>query len=305
LRIPHWIVSAIVFTVVGIIVGFLFISLRASYYRLHAESLNAEFSRSIERTEELLEEKQEIESNVERQKEIFEEQIGSFESQLEYYHRRASELEERIEELNEAREEIYDMLSESTGRPITRHVPNASMGGPHVAFVSRYDAPDELDAVLDGLESRLSEQFIAYDSLMIEAKEIMLYLESRPSIWPVYGTVTSEFGTRPDPFGFGLESHTGIDIAVPTGTDVLATAYGTVSFSGWEGGYGYLVIIDHGHGYETFFGHNSNLIVEVGDRVSRGDVIAESGNTGRSTGPHVHYEVRRDGELLNPRDFMR
>ena len=306
LRIPYWIINAIFCTAAGLMIASLLISYRASHFKNHAESLNAEVSRSAERTEELLEEKQEMESNVEKQKENFEQQLDTFENQLEFYHQKARELEERIDELNETREEIYNMLSESAGRPITRHISNASMGGPHIALMARYDeASETLDTVLEGLESRISEQFLAYDSLLSEAKEIMLYLEARPSIWPVRGTVTSEMGNRPDPFGSGLESHTGIDIAVPTGTDVRATAYGTIIFSGWEGGYGYLVIIDHGHGYETFYGHNSNLLLDVGDRVSRGDIIAESGSTGRSTGPHVHYEVRRNGELKNPRDFMR
>jgi len=306
LRIPHWIIKAVVCSAAGLMIGSFLFSYRASHFKNHAESLNAEFRSSVERNEELLEEKQEIESNVERQKENFEQQLDSFENQLEHYHQKARELEERIDELNETREEIYNMLSESAGRPITRHIPNASMGGPHIALMANYDDTYEtLDTVFEGLENRITDQVLAYDSLLSEAKEIMLYLEARPSIWPVHGTVTSEMGSRPDPFGSGLEAHSGIDIAVPTGTEVRATASGTISFSGWEGGYGYLVIIDHGHGYETFYGHNSNLLLDVGDRVSRGDVIAESGSTGRSTGPHVHYEVRRNGELMNPRDFMR
>jgi murein DD-endopeptidase MepM/ murein hydrolase activator NlpD len=113
-------------------------------------------------------------------------------------------------------------------------------------------------------------------------------------IWPVSGPVTSGFGMR-----WG-RMHEGIDIAVPTGTAVHAAASGTVIHAGWLGGYGNLVVIDHGNGLATAYGHNSSIVVGVGQSVSQGDTIALSGSTGNSTGPHVHFEVRVNGAAVDP-----
>ena len=129
-------------------------------------------------------------------------------------------------------------------------------------------------------------------------------LSSKPSGWPARGWLTSGFGMRQSPFTNERTMHEGIDIAARIGTPVYATAAGIVSQAQVENGYGKLVVIDHGYGYKTFYGHNSKLIVKVGQRVKRGDLIAASGNTGSSTGAHVHYEVRLNGVPLNPRKFI-
>lgn len=108
------------------------------------------------------------------------------------------------------------------------------------------------------------------------------------------GSITSGIGWRPDPFGSGrMVYHHGVDIAVPEGTPVYPTQTGTVVYAGLYKGYGNLVAVDHGNGYVTIYGHNGSVRVKPGDRVDEKTVIALSGNTGRSTGPHVHYEVRQ------------
>lgn len=117
--------------------------------------------------------------------------------------------------------------------------------------------------------------------------------------WPARGIITSRYGRR-----WG-ELHTGIDIAVPRGTTVKAADSGVVSFAGWNGGYGYCVIINHTNGYQTLYGHNSKLSVKVGQEVSKGQKIAASGSTGRSTGPHVHFEVRKNGVAQNPSSYLK
>lgn len=117
-------------------------------------------------------------------------------------------------------------------------------------------------------------------------------------IWPVNGPVTSGFGMR-----WG-RMHTGIDIAVPTGTPVHASAAGTVVYASWMSGYGYLVAIDHGNGLATAYAHNSSLLVSVGQRASQGQVISLSGSTGHSTGPHVHFEVRVNGVPVDPLQYL-
>ncbi len=117
--------------------------------------------------------------------------------------------------------------------------------------------------------------------------------------------VTSEFGNRRDPFTGERRGHTGMDLAVPTGTSVRAALPGTVTVSTYnQGGYGYYVMIDHGNGLSTLYGHNSQLLARVGQTVEAGDVIALSGSTGRSTGPHLHFEVRVNGERTNPRSYL-
>ena len=117
--------------------------------------------------------------------------------------------------------------------------------------------------------------------------------------------VTSEFGYRRDPFTGERKGHSGMDLAVPTGTSVRAALPGTVTVSTYnQGGYGYYVMIDHGNGLSTLYGHNSQLLARVGQTVEAGDVIALSGSTGRSTGPHLHFEVRINGERTNPRSYL-
>ena len=117
--------------------------------------------------------------------------------------------------------------------------------------------------------------------------------------------VTSEFGNRRDPFTGERKGHSGMDLAVPTGTSVRAALPGTVTVSTYNrGGYGYYVMIEHGSGLSTLYGHNSQLLARVGQTVEAGDVIALSGSTGRSTGPHLHFEVRINGERTNPRSYL-
>ena len=126
-----------------------------------------------------------------------------------------------------------------------------------------------------------------------------------PSTEPVKGTAfTSGFGVRADPFRGRAAMHAGIDLAGPIGTPIYATADGLVGRSQWVSGYGNLVELDHGRGIQTRYGHLSRSMVAAGQKVKRGDVIALMGSTGRSTGSHLHYEVRIDGKAVNPIPFM-
>ena len=130
-----------------------------------------------------------------------------------------------------------------------------------------------------------------------------------PSLWPTEGSITSLFGYRFSPMqrddGETGEFHPGLDIANAADTLVHATADGTVRFSGWSQGYGNMVVIDHGYGVSTLYGHTSKALVKIGDRVMRGQVIAYMGTTGRSTGAHLHYEVWRQGRPVNPMAYLK
>ena len=125
-----------------------------------------------------------------------------------------------------------------------------------------------------------------------------------PTIKPAQGWYTSRFGFRIDPFTGRTEYHSGIDIAATPGTPVYAPADGVISYIGYEPGYGRIVSIDHGYGVLIRYGHNSRVYVEMGQRISRGDVIAAVGSTGRSSGPHLHYEVRVEGVPVNPQNYI-
>ncbi|HDR46357.1 MAG TPA: M23 family metallopeptidase, partial [Geoalkalibacter subterraneus] len=129
-------------------------------------------------------------------------------------------------------------------------------------------------------------------------------LAATPQGRPTNGWITSGFGMRNSPFTGARKMHEGIDIACRTGTPVIATADGIVSRAQSVEGYGKLVVVDHGYGYQTFYAHNSRIHVQVGDRVKRGQKIAAVGSTGSSTGPHVHYEVRLNQVPVNPYKFL-
>jgi murein DD-endopeptidase MepM/ murein hydrolase activator NlpD len=120
-------------------------------------------------------------------------------------------------------------------------------------------------------------------------------------IWPVTGQLTSPFGERGLPMGGGgPQFHAGIDVSVPTGTPVVAAQRGTVAFAGYNGAYGKVVKLEHAHGMSTLYAHNSRLLVYVGQSIEAGQVISLSGSTGRTTGPHLHFEIHKDGWPVDP-----
>lgn len=130
-------------------------------------------------------------------------------------------------------------------------------------------------------------------------------LNAAPNLWPVEGQVTGSFGERIDPFNGEGAFHSGVDISSTYGTPVIAPADGTVAFADFLGGYGRAIVIDHGHGITTRFGHLANFAVIAGQHIQRGDTIGYVGLSGRSTGPHLHYEVRINDTPVNPHKYLR
>lgn len=180
-----------------------------------------------------------------------------------------------------------------------------AVGGVEDIAGSAYALPSALDSSIDKLASqfdRQQAQLSALQSLLMDDK-----IESnlKPTGMPVKGYISSYFGVRADPFDGRSARHTGLDIATPWGTPVHAVAEGMVTFAGVRHGYGNVVEIDHGNGYMTRYAHNSKLDVHPGEHVQVGDVIANAGSTGRSTGPHVHFEVWYNGRVVNPLAFVR
>lgn len=171
-------------------------------------------------------------------------------------------------------------------------------GGPSGAALELFD-------YIAMLELALETKAELFQMLDEEVRQIAPYIRNHPTTRPVHGRLTSGFGWRRNPMGgSGSEMHQGVDIAAPRGTPVFATGGGTVVFSGWSGAYGNKVVIDHGMGIRTLYAHNSSNSVRVGQEVRRGDIIARVGSTGRSTGPHVHYEVIVNGRPVNPTAFF-
>lgn len=174
-------------------------------------------------------------------------------------------------------------------RPAARPLAAAGIGGPFIAA----------DASPDAAIGRAAQLLDRLDTLRRRIATLPL---RRPLAGEL--TVTSAFGGRPDPFLGVAALHTGVDFRAEQGTPVLATAPGTVEATGRQGGYGFAVDIEHGQGISTRYGHLSRIAVSVGQRVQPGDTIGYAGSTGRSTGPHLHYETRVAGEAVDPTDWL-
>jgi murein DD-endopeptidase MepM/ murein hydrolase activator NlpD len=154
-----------------------------------------------------------------------------------------------------------------------------------------------LKDLLQGLESRL--QTVSSD---VDKRNQLA--AATPSIWPTHGWLSSSMGNRADPLTGEKDFHPGLDISADKGDPVYSTADGKVTHASSAGNYGNLVIVDHGYSLETRYGHLSVFKVTVGQKVKRGDLLGLVGSTGRTTGPHLHYEVRANGRILNPLQLL-
>ena len=205
---------------------------------------------------------------------------------------------EKLENRVEAIEDTSRRIAEISGAPAPegetkQGASERGAGGPLVAM----DA-----AAIAAVESRAAElerELRAYESAWRERARV-------PSIWPVAGGErTDSFGGRRDPFGgSSSEFHSGQDISAERGTPVYAAGIATVKFAGTQSGYGQIIILDHGGGITTRYGHLSKIEVAEGQQLARGEMIGRVGSTGRSTGPHLHYEVRINEEPVNPRAYL-
>ena len=227
-------------------------------------------------------------------------------SQIEKLAKDTTNLQADMERLNSLDAEVRRIINNDDATNTSRSglvrptVSHNGQGGPNMQ-------PDinKIKDVVNDLQwaAKVREQSLT------ELKQQLLVKKDRmasiPSIWPANGDVTSRFGSRSSPFGGGGDWHPGIDIANSNGTTIVATADGEVVQSEWYGGYGNMVAIDHFNGIKTIYGHNYQILVQVGQLVKKGQVIAYMGSTGYSTGPHVHYEVRVNGSAVDPVSFLK
>ena len=181
-----------------------------------------------------------------------------------------------------------------------------AMGGPETValtadnadFVKTLRALESLAETLD----RRAEGLIALESLLLDRQ---VTAAATPSGWPATGGwVSSGFGLRADPFTGRRAYHEGVDIAARMGTDIKAMGDGVVAYAGPKTGYGLMVELTHGQGYSTRYAHTAETLVKVGDRITKGQLIARVGSSGRSTGPHLHFEVIRGGRKVDPRQYL-
>ena len=223
--------------------------------------------------------------------------------QLEQLAKATESLQEDMNRLNKLDADLRRMINNdeaATSRSgVSRPANSGGQGGPVVK--------PQINE-LSNLVKELQETAIAREQSLLAMKDTLAERNSRlaatPSIWPTSGEVTSRFGWRSSPWGWSSDWHPGIDIASDYGTPIVATADGVVVHGGWYGGYGKMVQIDHGYGIVTIYGHNSEIVVNVGDKVKKGEVIAYMGSTGYSTGTHCHYEIRVNGSAVNPANFL-
>lgn len=187
------------------------------------------------------------------------------------------------------------------------------VGGPYGLSTQSFATSLEREAIamverlagnLEQLDQQARVQVVSFQQLDEFFKNQKSLLSSTPSIWPTRGWVTSGFGMRKSPFTGLNETHEGWDIGARMGSQIRTTADGVVVLAGRKSGYGKMVEIDHGYGITTRYGHNSKNLVDVGDRVKRGALIGMVGSTGRSTGPHLHYEVLLNGVPVNPKNYI-
>lgn len=161
-----------------------------------------------------------------------------------------------------------------------------------------------LKNTLDGLSSVYSRSGLPVADLSTAEAKIADFMQTVPTLWPAVGRITDNFGYRKDPFTRRTKYHEGIDIGSDYGSSIKAAAAGTVTFAQYTGGTGRTVIISHGRGISTVYGHASKILVKVGQTVKKGDVIAKVGSSGRSTGPHLHFQVMLYGTPVDPLQYL-
>lgn len=192
--------------------------------------------------------------------------------------------------------ESYDLLN-ATYNEDEKSTPNSEKYG-----LSDIDDIKNMISVINA-EVKTQEEILT--NLEKETKDRIKFLSAKPSGRPAAGRLTSPYGWRSNPFsGRGSEFHSGLDFAAGYGTKIVATGSGKVIFSGYRAGFGYTVIINHGYGYTTMYAHCSSLKVKTGEQVTRGQMIAKMGRSGRATGTHVHYEVTYNGRTIDPQTTM-
>jgi murein DD-endopeptidase MepM/ murein hydrolase activator NlpD len=243
-----------------------------------------------------------------REKQLLRER-ASLESQLEVLNSQVDQMQVVMTDLQQRDDNLYRVLFGA--EPIPLSVRQGAQRKidyyEQLAQMTNSELAADLALKIDLLEKEIYVQAKSYDEVAQMAKEQEIRMENIPAIQPVMNKdlkrVASGYGMRIDPVYHVRKFHQGMDFTAPTGTEVFATGNAKVEFAGWKQGYGNTVILDHGYGYKTLYAHLYKTLVRKGQKVRRSDIIALVGNTGKSTGPHLHYEVRLNNKPVDPRNY--
>ena len=233
----------------------------------------------------------------------------AMQSQMETLNRQVDQMQIVMTDLQQRDDNLYRVLFGA--EPIPLNIRQGTQRKisyyEEIAQMTNSQLSADLSLKVDVLEKELYVQAKSYDEVLELAKTQEIRMENIPAIQPVMNKdlkrVASGYGVRIDPVYHVRKFHQGMDFSAPTGTEIFATGNARVKFSGWKQGYGNTVILDHGFGYETLYAHLFKSLVRKGQKVRRSDIIALVGNTGKSTGPHLHYEVRLHGKPVDPRNY--
>ena len=220
-----------------------------------------------------------------------------------------NELQSLLTDVQQRDDNLYRVIFQAD--PILSEVRHRQMGNDQryqaLQNMSNSKIMVDITKQMDDLKRQTYIQFKSYDELIMLAKQNEQKLLCIPAIQPIYNKdltrVASGYGMRIDPIYRTRKMHQGMDFTAPIGTEIFATGNGIVKEAGWRQGYGKCVKINHGFGYETLYAHMHKITARVGQSVKRGNVIGEVGNTGKSTGPHLHYEVHFKGTPVNPQNY--
>lgn len=230
-------------------------------------------------------------------------------AQYKVLERQFDEVQEVVTDLQQRDDNLYRVVFSAEPIPLEVRKATAANSAYYEQLLDMTNSEIVIETTrkMNELRKQLYIQSKSYDDLILLAKNKEAMLECIPAIQPVLNKdltrMASGYGWRIDPVYHTRRFHEGMDFTAPTGTDIYATGNGTVVSAGWKQGYGNCIEINHGFGYLTLYGHMSAIKSRVGQKVKRGDVIGLVGSTGKSTGPHLHYEVHLRGQVMNPQNY--
>ena len=240
-------------------------------------------------------------SEIQLQRDLIEQTRFNAQADLDALAARLGQIQAHATRLNALGQKLVKIAKIDSGEFNFEETPG--VGGPEEADATalKLDFGSQIDEMVSELDEREQQLGVLETVLINSHVQEEVFPDGRPI---KLGWVSSYYGTRTNPFTGRLQFHKGMDFASKSGSDVLAVAGGVVTWSGDRYGYGNLVEINHGNGFVTRYGHNQENLVRVGDTVKKGQKVAEMGSTGRSTGPHVHFEVLQNGRQINPLKFV-
>ena len=274
----YWIRQTGIYIIAGIILGILFLFLFQTFFPSPREK------------------------QLQREKE-------TLQSQLEVLNHQVDQMQIVMVDLQQRDDNLYRVLfgAEPIPLSIRQGTQQKIEYYENIAQMTNSQLAADLTLKVDMLAKEIYTQAKSYDEVLAMSKTQEIRMENIPAIQPVMNKdlkrVASGYGMRIDPVYHVRRFHQGMDFTAPTGTEVFATGNAKVKFAGWKQGYGNTVILDHGFGYETLYAHLYKSLVRKGQKVRRSDIIALVGNRGKSTGPHLHYEVRLNGRPVDPRNY--